>query len=368
MNIREEALKLSRSRPTLNRFALMLVFTMANLIGRFETSLNGAQPGIGKWTFVFSLLAVSALSSLVFVTFCQTAEKYLARSKTYFLTSFLIVACGLFIVVFFIWAINPLASKILGLDFAPQFENPRLLVVRLLLGAALLTWLFRFETQILSRLRFAGTMVKRLEKNQEQLVEAEEQQRTQASRFLHDRVQAELMVVSLQIANIEKKLAAAEAAELAAARARLETLRRVDLKVVSNALTPNIEDFGLEYAVQELVNQLAADLKVELQIEIDSFVDDTHTKLGIYRIIEQAIVNSITHGPASLVKITVVAQSETTCDVTIEDDGPGVSPAEIEAGFGTVLIDSWVSILKATKDVTTKPGEGYKLSVTIPTA
>ena len=366
MNTRTETLQLERARPTLNRFALMLVFTMANLIGRFDPNLLAARPGIAKWTIFLSLLTLSALGSLVFVAFCQTAEKSLARSRTNFLTSFLIVACGLFIVVFLIWTVNPLSAKFLGLDFAQQFKNPPLLVVRLLLGAALLTWLFRFETQILARLRFAGSMVKRLEKNQEQLVEAEEQQRTQTSRFLHDRVQAELMVVSLQIANIEKKLAKADAAELATARARLETLRRVDLKLISNALTPNLQDFGLEFSVHELVNQLAAGFEVELQINVDAIRDNAHTKLGIYRIIEQALVNSITHGPASCVKITVGSQSETTCFVTIEDDGPGASSAEIEAGFGTVLIDSWVSILKATKNVTTKPGEGYKLTVTIP--
>jgi signal transduction histidine kinase len=87
--------------------------------------------------------------------------------------------------------------------------------------------------------------------------------------------------------------------------------------------------------------------------------------LGIYRIIEQAIVNSITHGPASKVKIAVGMQSDLTCCVTIDDDGPGANLEAIEAGFGTVLIDSWVSILKATKVVASSPGEGYSLTVKI---
>ena len=366
MTIQDKPVKLSRYRPLLNRFALIFIFIMANLTGRFEDKLITAQQGFERWSIALNLLALSTLSGAIFVGFTLTVEKYLTAAKQRFVVTFLTVTGGLFLTVVFLLAINPFASKLTGIDFGPQFENVPLLFARMAISGVIFTWLFKYETEILSRLRFAGGLIKKLEKNQEQLVEAEEHQRTQASRFLHDRVQAELMVVALQIANIEKKIDGAEATELATARARLETLRRVDLKLISNALTPNIEDLGLEYSVHELISQLSAGFNAEVQIDDVLISDNTFLQLGIYRIIEQALINSITHGPASNVKIVVGTHTASSCRVFIQDDGPGVTQAEASAGFGTVFIDSWVAILKATKEVSSTPGEGYALTVVIP--
>ena len=85
--------------------------------------------------------------------------------------------------------------------------------------------------------------------------------------------------------------------------------------------------------------------------------------LGIFRIIEQSVLNSLVHGPSKRVQISVTTDSAGVTDLIIADDGPGISVSQITAGVGTAIIDSWVSILQGVKAVDSVPGHGYRLQV-----
>ena len=86
--------------------------------------------------------------------------------------------------------------------------------------------------------------------------------------------------------------------------------------------------------------------------------------LGIFRIVEQAVINAITHGPAKKIVISVTRELLNAVVVEVSDDGPGSD--SMEPGTGTVIIDAWVSILNGEKVVKTKVGSGYALQVTFP--
>ena len=83
--------------------------------------------------------------------------------------------------------------------------------------------------------------------------------------------------------------------------------------------------------------------------------------LGIYRIVEQAILNIITHGPSENAVINIRKTKVDSYFIEVTDNGPG-SDSQAE-GFGTSIIDTWVSILKGEKEIISKPGEGYTLHV-----
>ena len=195
------------------------------------------------------------------------------------------------------------------------------------------------------------------------LIEADEEIRGQASRFLHDRVQSEIMLTSSQIRKRIDELGFESDEDLNRAIHQLEKIRAVDLKLISQILTPNIEAEGLSGAIENLCRQYS--LGVTYELKIDSEVENLETEnlLGIFRIVEQAVINAITHGPAKKVVISVTKDLLDTVMVEVLDDGPGSESVESGTGVGTVIIDAWVSILLGKKTITAKSGGGYSLLV-----
>jgi signal transduction histidine kinase len=93
---------------------------------------------------------------------------------------------------------------------------------------------------------------------------------------------------------------------------------------------------------------------------------DPKVLLGAFRIVEQALLNSLVHGPASHVQVSIAVNQDGVTRVCVSDDGPGASSAIENSGVGTAVIDSWVSILNGVKNVESVPGHGYLVSVEVP--
>jgi signal transduction histidine kinase len=196
------------------------------------------------------------------------------------------------------------------------------------------------------------------------LIESDEEIRDQAARYIHDRVQAEITLVSSKL----NKVALSEGDEirnlLTPVISDLEKIRSIDLKLVSQILTPNFAAEGLKGAIETLCEQYKSG--IEYQIAFDERVKDCDEELslGIYRIIEQGIINAITHGPASKVTINVAKTDYGIYLVEVSDNGPGALNAK--PGIGTVIIEAWCSILHGVKEIESDPKMGYTLRVTIP--
>ena len=105
-------------------------------------------------------------------------------------------------------------------------------------------------------------------------------------------------------------------------------------------------------------------MEVILKIDDASEELDAEELLGIFRIVEQSVLNSLMHGPAKRVQISVSTDSVGVTDIVVSDDGPGISVNEVSAGIGTAIIDSWVGILNGSKEIETVVGHGYQLRVT----
>jgi signal transduction histidine kinase len=131
-------------------------------------------------------------------------------------------------------------------------------------------------------------------------------------------------------------------------------------------LAPNFEAGGLSEALNQLNSQYLKIMDVTVNIDVETEKLESKQLLGIFRIVEQALLNSLIHGPAD--KATVVIKrsgSEEIC-LLIDDNGPGVDLETIKFGVGSAVIDSWVSILKGRKVIDSSPGNGYKLEIIFP--
>jgi signal transduction histidine kinase len=196
------------------------------------------------------------------------------------------------------------------------------------------------------------------------LVETDEEIRDQAAKLLHDRIQGELMLAAARLSRTVQGLPADAQEEIVPVIKVLEKIRSTDVRQVTQLLIPNLASEGLIGACETLCEGFNSEIEIELQISRGIEMVDENIKLGLFRIIEQGLMNSIKHGPASHVKISVSIDHSETIHAEIADNGPG--SASEKAGKGSQIIDAWVAILGGFKDIETQLGRGYTLRVSLP--
>lgn len=243
-------------------------------------------------------------------------------------------------------------------------DKPIIFIIRIIFCFLFIALIHQLQKNLKIRLEDAEATNQALLNEYKVLIEADEEIRGQASRYLHDRVQSEIMLASFQLKKRVDEIGFSSDEEIRKSISQLEKIRSVDLKLVSQLLTPNIEAEGLPGAIESLCEQYSSNIK--FGFDFDSTLDQLSSEqsLGVFRIVEQALINAITHGPATKVVIKVRANSLGGFFVEIADNGPGADA--VNPGTGSVIIDAWVSILKGKKEISSNTGQGYTLLVRFP--
>jgi signal transduction histidine kinase len=229
-----------------------------------------------------------------------------------------------------------------------------------------LALMHRAERSISNRSNEADELVSRLESDREELVNSGEELRRQTAQFLHDRVQSDLMVIGMNLKSVSGKSTLEVDEVLDEAGRLLERIRTSDIRNLVQILSPNFEAGGLSDALAQLNSQYLKIMNVTMDVDATEQDLDPKQLLGIFRVVEQALLNSLIHGPTSQVSVTLTNSGTKEIILVIDDNGPGVDLKTINFGVGSAVIDSWVSILKGRKEIISSPGNGYKLEVTFP--
>lgn len=244
--------------------------------------------------------------------------------------------------------------------------TPTLFFVSLILVLIAIALMHQAERRVSDRLSAATDLVAKLELEREGLIHSDERLRRHTSQFLHDRVQSDLMVVGMTLKSISGQSSPEVNEAIEGAIHRLEKTRSADLRDLIQILTPNLEAGSLHSALVLLLEEYRNNMELSLQIDNSSEALDSETLLGIFRIVEQALLNALVHGPAKRVQISVRTDSKSVTEIVVADDGPGASLEDVSAGVGTAIIDSWVGILKGEREIDSALGHGYRLQVRFP--
>ena len=349
-----------------NPYLIFLLF-LAIMVSRFMPIAYEVPAGPERHNATLNLAVLSLIPALFFAGAGWFYTKFRFWSdKSVVLYIAEVALAGSFIFVYFP-LIKPFLREKYGFDFrSPATSSPAMFIFSVILFLFSLALIHKAERKILNKLEHADHLVEQLKADREELVNLDEAVRRQTSQFLHDRVQSDLMVVGMKLKSISGKSSTEINEVIERAIARLENSRGKDLRELIQTLSPNFETGGLKGSLDVLINQYESNMSVSVQVDGESEKLDSLFLLGIYRIIEQALLNSFVHGPAKNVLVTISTSSTQSTEISIADDGPGVDLSKVQSGVGSAIMDSWVGIIGGNKTVDTVPGHGYRLVVNFP--
>jgi signal transduction histidine kinase len=195
------------------------------------------------------------------------------------------------------------------------------------------------------------------------VVAAGDEARQRIERDLHDGTQQRLVSLGLELRAADA-IVPPESDELRAQLARTaEGLAAAleDLQEVSRGIHPAIlNKGGLEPALKALARRSA--MPVELDIRGDRRLPE-QVEVAVYYVASEAITNAAKHARASLVHIDLEVQ-DSVLRLAVQDDGTG--GADPDHGSGLVGLRDRVEAIGGDLELTSPPGEGTSLRVTIP--
>jgi len=157
------------------------------------------------------------------------------------------------------------------------------------------------------------------------VVEAQEQERARLARELHDETGQALASILLGLRSLEQAVEGESAhARIAAVRdlvvSTLHDVRRLAVELRPAAL----DDFGLEAAIERLVETYRDDSSPRIDLELglgsDRLPRDIETTL--YRIAQEALTNVTKHARGTRVSV-LLTRTERSAVLVVEDDGVG---------------------------------------------
>jgi len=197
------------------------------------------------------------------------------------------------------------------------------------------------------------------------VLETEQKERKRIAQDLHDSIGQSISVVKMQT-NALVSTSDEEALK------HNKLLNQVDyvydeLRNMSHNIMPNtLITLGLVPALKELITEINTEdsLKIELKSNTDFKELNESQSINLFRIIQEALVNTIKHAKASLINIDLT-RKDSDASICIKDDGVGIHPSIIDnsEGVGWKNIISRVSLLAGDIDVNSQPNKGTSITI-----
>jgi signal transduction histidine kinase len=192
-------------------------------------------------------------------------------------------------------------------------------------------------------------------------VKSSDDERNRIASLLHDDVNNQLTIFKIQLRQLEDKEVRSEL------NAELDKIIS-QLRDLSHELsTQQIKRFGLLNELDALKRKLKEQNIELITNQTEQLKElDQDQQVHLYRILQELIGNSIKHGKADKLDLTV-EQGTNVLILSYLDNGVGFQPEEKKrTGLGMKNIDSRVQQLQGSWQEEPIPNEGYSFTINIP--
>lgn len=207
----------------------------------------------------------------------------------------------------------------------------------------------------------------------EHLQNIREEERAHIAREIHDELGQQLTVMKMDISWINKKIAAVGDDPVKQKIKELISMLDQTVKTVrriSSELRPSLlDDLGLTAAMEWQLNEFEkrSGIKTNLNVPADDIRLPDSVKTSLFRIFQESLTNVVRHSHAK--KVTVVfEQKNGNLVLSIIDDGKGFDKQKTadKKTLGILGMKERTSMIGGSYEITSKPGKGTSVVVTIP--
>ncbi|WP_069130444.1 PAS domain S-box protein [Rhodohalobacter halophilus] len=203
------------------------------------------------------------------------------------------------------------------------------------------------------------------------IIEGEERERQRVAKELHDGLGQYLSAANMNLKSVyedaeglSKKLSDTFENGLQLLNYAISETRNIS----QNLLPKAIQDYGLELAIESLVNQLkkSTGITFYLYSNLDGLELPENLQINLYRITQEALSNAIRHGTPKTINVQLIYSMDEIL-LTIEDDGIGFNVKDKEGkGLGLRSMKTRVGAMSANLDIISTLGRGTIISVVVP--
>jgi signal transduction histidine kinase len=206
-----------------------------------------------------------------------------------------------------------------------------------------------------------------------QLLSAQDDERRRIARELHDDLNQRVISLSYDIDNeMQQAHGLSPAAHATLQLVKNEVAELSDhLRDLAHRLHPSVlDDLGIISALRVCANEFEQRerIPVRLALEESERPLGRHLAECLFRVTQEALRNVAKHADAMHVFLGLSYEEDHVL-LRIEDDGRGFTPQDRDAmqrGLGLVSMGERVRLLEGTLTLDSNPGQGTRLSVSIP--
>ena len=203
----------------------------------------------------------------------------------------------------------------------------------------------------------------------EAVIVAQEKERTEIGKELHDNVNqilgASNLYINTAMTDDEMRHELLERSTELVSKA-INEIR----KISKSLITPGLREIGLIESIEDVIDDMKlarADLAIELDLQnISEEQIEDKRKLTVFRIVQEQLNNIVKHARATRVLIRLSMEGPDLV-VTVTDNGVGFDVGRHRKGVGITNIISRAELFSGKVEIQSQPGDGTTLTVCLPT-
>jgi signal transduction histidine kinase len=196
------------------------------------------------------------------------------------------------------------------------------------------------------------------------MLAGQEEERQRIATDLHDRLGSMLSTVKLLTNSLNSKAEPAKHQKLEA----LVDDACVEVRRVSHNLsTGMVRSFGLKKTLEDLCSSINESQLIECKLLVYGLDErlEINTEIGLYRMIQEILNNTLKHAKAKKVLIQI-NRTENELNLTVEDDGVGFNPSKQAKGIGLSNLNARAQQLNGNFHIDSTPGRGTISIIDLP--
>ena len=197
------------------------------------------------------------------------------------------------------------------------------------------------------------------------LFELQEQERKLVSQDIHDGLAQMLTGACMRLESVRGRVRGKHAIELEVSCELLRSAIAETRRLVNDLRPLIIDESGLEESIRHLIADLTRHTTCELSLECRLDRESREPVLNgvVYRIVQEAVGNSLRHGQAAHVAIKLQREASDLI-ITVQDDGVGFDPQGVSPDrFGLRGIQERARLFGGEAVIVSQPGAGANLRV-----